>query len=114
VQLNQFPKAIAEAQTALLMQQQEVRRLKDALVTYDREIEGVVAFDNDLKNETQRKFKKAELQADESYQGLLLQVRQAEFLQTKFEIDLERLRSQFSVAKLEKREAIARMELQTA
>lgn len=112
MQLNQFPKAIAEVQVSLVPKQQNVRRLKAAIAAYDREIEGAVAFDSELKNETQRKFKKAELQTDEGYQSLLLELMEAEFTQTEAEIELELLRNSFSVAKLDRRWAIAQMELQ--
>lgn len=111
MKLNEYPIQIANLQRQLLAQEQQVRRLKDTLATFDREIEGTIAFDPDLKNDAQRKAKRAELMATEDYQGLLLDLRSAQDTQAELEIDLEFLRSQFSVAKLEQREAIVSMEL---
>lgn len=111
MQLSDYPQAIRDAQFQLLAQEQKVRRLKDALNTFDREIEGAIAFDETLTNESKRKVRKAELMASEDYQGLLLDLRSAQDKQTELEIELEFLRSSFLMARLERREAIANMEL---
>lgn len=101
MQLSEFPQQIADKQLAVLNQEQKVRKLKDILQTFDREIECAVAFDTELKNESQRKSKKAELQADEEYQGTLLELQHAQEALTKLQIEAELLRNHFSVAKLE-------------
>lgn len=111
MQLNEYPLAIFNLQRQLLDQQKEVRRFKDLLVTFDREIDSQIAFDAELRNDTQRKVRKAELMASEDYQGLLIDLHQAQDKQTEMEIELEFLRSRFSVAKLERRESIATLEL---
>lgn len=74
-----------------------------------------IAFDANLKNDAQRKAKRVELQQTDGdfYQASLL-LKQTKERRDLLAIDLELLRSQFALAKLEKREAIAQMELQAS
>lgn len=109
-----YPQSIASLQRRLLSQQQAARRIKDALIAFDLEIEHSIAFDADLKNDSQRKAKKAELQASEDYQALLIDLRRVEDLQTETEIELQLMQNQFSVLKLEVRERIAKLEASAA
>ncbi|NJR66777.1 MAG: hypothetical protein HC772_18045 [Leptolyngbyaceae cyanobacterium CRU_2_3] len=108
--LDQYPQAIATLQRQQLKQEQQVRRFKAILVTLDRELDAAIAYDLELKNDTQRKARRAELQALEDYQGALLDLQNAQDRLIELEIDLTLLRSQFSVLKLEKRGAIAQLE----
>ncbi|HEY9699662.1 MAG TPA: hypothetical protein V6D10_20545 [Trichocoleus sp.] len=114
MKISEFPQQIADKQLAVLSQEQKVRKLKDILQTFDREIECAVAFDAELKNESQRKSKKAELQADEEYQGTLLELQHAQDALVKLQIEADLLRSQFSVAKLEFRLSLAQLETSIA
>lgn len=105
-----YPQFIADLQRKLLNQQQAARRIKDALIAFDREIDHLIAFDTDLKNDSQRKVKKAEMQAGEDYQALLIDLRRMEDSQTETEIELQLMQNQFSILKLELRERIAKLE----
>ncbi|MBE9178725.1 hypothetical protein IQ268_09145 [Oculatella sp. LEGE 06141] len=110
MQISDFPEAIARTQFQLLSQEQHLRKLQDALSQFNAEIEGAVAFDKTLTNEGQRKAKKAELMAVEDYQALLLEVQSAQDKRTEQQIQLDLLRNQFSVLKLNERRAIAELE----
>lgn len=112
--LHQLPQTIADIQRSMLAQEGEIRYIKATLTTFDREIEGAIAFDSELKNESQRKAKKAELQAEEDYQRLCYRLQRAQDALAVSQIDLELLRSRFSVLKLESRWAIAQLEAEAA
>ena len=112
--LHEIPQTIAQIQRQALVQEGEIRYLKATLTTFDREIEGTIAFDAELKNESQRKAKKAELQSEEDYQALSIKLQRAQDGLIELQIELELLRSQLSILKLEMRGAIARLEAEAA
>jgi hypothetical protein len=77
--------------------------LNDALAMRENNIDYAIAFDTDLKNEAQRKVKRVELMRED----LKLQK-----LREQAEIDLNCLLNKFAIAKLERRTAIAQMEIE--
>jgi hypothetical protein len=77
--------------------------LNDALAMRENNIDYAIAFDTDLKNEAQRKVKRVELMRED----LKLQK-----LREQAEIDLNCLLNKFAIAKLERRAAIAQMEIE--
>lgn len=112
MKLNDYPIAIAEKQRQLLQTEQHIRRLQDIINRLAAEIDTAIAFDSELKNDAQRKAKRLELMSAPDYRRAAanLQITQDEWAE--IEIDLNLLRNQFSVLKLQLREAIAARELQ--
>jgi hypothetical protein len=72
-----------------------------------------IAFDPTLKNDAQRKVRRQELmETDANYFRATLDLKNAQDKRTSLDIQLQLLRNEFSVLKLERREAIAQLELQ--
>lgn len=114
MQLKDYPQAIAHIQRQILDLDQNLIGLTESVKIFEAEIDKVIAFDTSLKNDTQRKAKRIELQqTDGDFYSASLLLKQTKKKRNSVEIDLELLRNQFSVLKLEKREAIARLENQT-
>lgn len=65
-QLKDFPDAIASIQYKILSIEDQVSPVKDELLELEAEFEAMVAFDNELKNDNQRKARRSELQAKHS------------------------------------------------
>jgi hypothetical protein len=112
MKLFDYPGAIAQQQRQLLQSDQHIRRLQDVLNHLTAEIDTAIAFDTDLKNDAQRKARRLEMMASSDYRKSLANLLMAQDKRTEIEIDLNLLRNQFSVLKLEMREAISRRELQ--
>jgi hypothetical protein len=81
-------------------------------LSYEAEIKATVANDPSLKNETQRKARETELKSDSSssYADVKRQAKHQRVMMMQAEIELQLYRDRFTVAKLEKREAIAQLE----
>jgi len=75
-------------------------------------VDSAVAFDANLKNDVQRKVRRAELLQTENYEKLLVALSAARNTATEAEIELNLLLNEFSVAKLETRRATAIIEAQ--
>lgn len=108
MQLNQYPKAIAAQQTKILNMRRDLRLLEAAQKSLLLAIKGKVANDANLKNDTQRKAREAELiEADTD-----LELNSRELLELKDDISLEEINlelicNEFSVLKIEARERTA-------
>lgn len=114
MKLTDYPQAIATLQRQILDLEQRIIGMTESVKIFEAEIDKSIAFDSTLKNEAQRKSKKIEMQQQDGdyYQASRL-LKESKEKRDSLAIDLEMLRNQFSVARLEKREAIAKMELQT-
>jgi hypothetical protein len=113
--LHDYPTAIAQVQRQLLKRTQQLRTLQEGLAFCLSAIDRQVAFDQGLKNDNQRKARRAELmESDSDYIRALLELRQVEDDRAELEIDLQLLQSQLALLKLERRDAIARLELQAS
>lgn len=112
MKLIEYPATIAERQRDLLQADQRIRRLQDVLNRLMADIDTTIAFDTDLRNDAQRKAKRLELMSSAEYRKAVANLQIAQDERSEIEIDLNLLRNQFSVLKLEKREAIAIRELQ--
>lgn len=109
--LKQYPNAIANQQTELLELRQTIGQVKTAIASCEAELDRAIAFDAELKNESQRKVKRAELiKADLNLLQLREQLTELEYEHAKAEINLSLLLNQFAIAKLERRRTIAQME----
>jgi hypothetical protein len=109
-----YPTAIAQKQRDFLREEQHVRRLQEIVNRHMAEIDTQIAFDSDLRNDAQRKAKRIELMRSADHQRAWANLQMAQDRRAELEIDLSLLRNQFSVLKLEMREAIASRELQLA
>lgn len=112
MKLIDYPAAIAEKQHQLLRAEQHVRRQQEILNRLTAEIDTTIAFDTSLKNDAQRKARRVELMGSASYRTAYANLQMAQDERAEMEIDLNLLRNQFGVLKLEKRETIAAREMQ--
>jgi chromosome segregation ATPase len=109
--LKQYPNTIAAKQTELLELRQRISQVKDEIAERESQIDQVIAFDADLKNDTQRKAKRSErVRTDAELIDLAQQLAELDYQREKAEIELTLLLNKFSIAKLEKRQTIAQME----
>jgi hypothetical protein len=109
--LNQFPLKISEVETKILNLDRQVNIYKEQLSFMDADIEVAIALSQELlKNEQQRKTKRLELKQEPDYLQTKSQLTKVTEKRDKALIELNLLRNQFSVAKLEIRQAIAKYE----
>ena len=108
--LKQYPKAIASVEEKLLKLNQEIA-IENQLISFlDAELEKAIANDKELKNEQQRKTKRLELQQQPDYLEVKRKLTQVKEERDRQLIQLNQLRSEFSVMKLEVRMQIANLE----
>lgn len=112
MKLIDYPAEIAEKQRQLLRTEQHIRRLQEIVNRLTAEIDTAIAFDDDLKNDAQRKAKRLELMSMAEYRKAVANLLMAQDERAEIEIDANLLRNQFSVLKLQLREAISGRELQ--
>lgn len=112
MKLIDYAAAIAEQQRKLLQADQRIRRFQDIVNHLTAEIDTTIAFDVSLKNDAQRKAKRLEMMNAPEYRTAVANLQIAQDQRAEIDIDLNLLRNQFSVLKLEKREAITTRELQ--
>lgn len=106
--LGQYPAAIAKVSNQILAIDEQIQEFKMRGEAIESGIELVVAFDAELKNDSQRKAKKLQgLQASTHYQQAITALSRLGNDRTDLVNQLEQLRGEFSVAKLEFRAAIA-------
>lgn len=115
MKLSGYPQAIAELQRQILDFDQSLIALSESVKIFEAEIDKVIAFDANLKNDAQRKARRIELQqTDGDFYQASTMLKQTKEKRDLLAIDLELLRNSFALAKLEKREAIAQLELQAS
>ncbi len=111
-ELDQFPQEIARLQRQLLKTDQQIRQLTESVAILAAAIERQIAFDPTLKNDAQRKARRSELmESDGDYIATTNALKAAQDRREMLLIELQLLRNQFSVLKLNLREAIASKEL---
>jgi hypothetical protein len=109
--LRNYPKAIAAQQTQLDELRRDIRQVRELITANELSIDKVVIFDETLKNEGQRKIRRAELiQGEPDLLALLARLSELDDQRAVGEIELNRLINQLAIAKLEKRQTIAQME----
>lgn len=113
MQLDDYPKAIAQLQAQILKLDQQIRTLNESAVVFLAAIDRHIAFDVTLKNDNQRKAKRVELmETSPDYIEASLALKYAQDKRGELDIELQLLRNQFSLLKLDRRETIARLELE--
>lgn len=110
LKLNQYPKAIACLEESLLQASLNVEIYSEQLSFMDADIEAVIASDNALKNEQNRKAKRLEMQQQPDCLEVKANLKAAKEERSRLAIRLNLLHNQFSVAKLEARLQIAQLE----
>jgi hypothetical protein len=99
--LEEYPAAIAAVRLELLQISQDLEMLKDSEAVIIAGLNGQVAADPELTNEAKRKARLEELKLND--RDLLMtknDLRAAERAKAQKEIELEKLRGEFSVRKL--------------
>lgn len=110
--LSDYPTAIAKLQRQMIKLEVTIRSLKEIVGYSLSSIDRKIAFDESLKNEAQRKAQRSQLlETDSDYISAAIQLRENEINRENLDIDIQLLRAQFSVLKLQRREAIATLEL---
>lgn len=110
-----YPEAIARIQRQILDLDQHLIGLTESVKIFEAEIDKAIAFDVTLKNEAQRKARRIELQqTDGDYYTASRLLKETKEKRELLHIELELLRNQFAILKLEKREAITRLEVEAA
>lgn len=110
--LENLPHAIALQERKVARLREQLKTLKEAVAREEAQVDKMIAFDPDLKNDAQRKARRAEL-LDESdiLRDLRISINKDEGRLRDAEIDLDLFRNQFAILKLQKREEIAEREL---
>jgi hypothetical protein len=115
MKLSEYPEVIARLQYQILDLDQLIISLAESVKIFEAEIDKQIAFDSNLKNDAQRKARRIELQqTDGDYYTASRQLLETKSKRDLLQIQLELVKNQFSVLKLEKREAIARAEAMAA
>ena len=111
MKLSNFPHAIATAQQKLLNLGKDLTIVRNQLLLEENSIDQAIAFSSDFKNDSQRKTAKAQmLQESALYQSLTKNLADLTDKYTRADINLQLVKNNFTVAKLEMRERIAKME----
>jgi hypothetical protein len=106
-----YPELIARCQHKINVNLEKSEGVKFSINEIVFSIERLIAFDESLKNEQQRKSRKSELLAENSDYGVMMSVlMRYELIRREMQIDLEKLQNEFVVLKLLKRESIAKIE----
>ena len=108
--LNQYPVEISKVETQILELNRQVSIYKECLFFMDAEIEIAIASNREPKNDQQRKADRIRLKQTPDYLQAKSSLTERDEEHSKAVIRLNLLKNQFSVAKLEMREAIAKLE----
>jgi hypothetical protein len=111
MQLSNFPHAIATAQQKLLNLGKNLTIIRNALLLEENSIDQTIAFSSDFKNDSQRKTAKAQMLNESNlYQSMSKQLADLTEQYSRADINLQLVKNNFTVAKLETRERIVKME----
>lgn len=110
--MKTLPTQIAKIRREMLLLGQQLTKINDQIAEIEFPIDRQIVFSPDFKNEAQRKIARTEaLQAIDGYSESLVEARSLQAHIDELSIDLEFTRSKLSIAKLGKRDQIARLEL---
>ena len=113
--LSTFPHAISTAQQKLLNLGRDMTIIRNGLLLEENQIDQAIAFSSDFKNDNQRKTAKVQmLQESEKYGCLSQNLVDLTDKYNRADINLQLVKNNFTVGKLEARERIAKMESLTA
>lgn len=113
--IARYPQEIAKLSYEVLDITAKIRNIKMLIAEIESETDKAIAFSQELKNDSQRKAAKQQmLKEDENHSQLNKDLRSLEEVLGMTEISLTLTKNQFSIAKLEARERIAKLESLTA
>lgn len=108
MKLNEYPPAIAQIAQSINALDRQIAQLRQDIAYMEGKADLIVAFEETLKNENQRRARRFEiLGSDSNYQDLQRQLIHLTAEKANAIAQLEYLRNQFSVARLETRWAMA-------
>lgn len=111
IKLEKYPIQIAELSKELVRVQNQQRRLSETLALIDNQIDRAIAFDTDLRNDSQRKAKSKELREESSQRAeLSAQLQELGDRIRLLEIDIEYYRNEYRLRVLLLRQEVARLE----
>lgn len=109
--LSSFPHAIATAQQKLLNIGRNITIIRNHLLLEENSIDQAIAFSSDFKNDSQRKTAKIQMLNESNlYQSMTKQLADLTEQYNRADINLQLVKNNFTVAKLEARERIAKLE----
>lgn len=112
LELRDYPELIAEKELAVLRLERQRDRDKNSLESAINAIDREVAFDENLKNDHQRRARRHEILTSQAWhEELTERIDRTEAEIRKAVIELNLLRNQFSIEKLLLRERVALSEL---
>lgn len=112
LELRDYPELIAEKELAILRLERQRDRDKSSLEAAINAIDREIAFDENLKNDHQRRAKKHTMLTEQAwYEELTERIDHTEAQIRRLVIELNLLRNQFSIEKLLLRERVALSEL---
>lgn len=112
LQLDHYPDVIATLQYKIFKADQQIRQLLENVMASTAAVDRQIAFDTSLKNEAQRKARRMELMgSDNGYIAASIALRATQDRRESLLIELQLLRNQFSILKLDRQEAIAAKQL---
>lgn len=110
-QIYDYPELIAQLEREYYQDFKIKRKIEEKINLFNAELELEIANDSSLRNEGMRKAQKTiSQQTNKQYQDLLAQLEKAEHREKVSLITLERYKREFSVLKLEAKNAIAKLE----
>jgi hypothetical protein len=109
-ELAQYPEQIAQLQKDILRKDQQIRAVENQIEPMILEAEKTAYFDIELKNESQRKVRRAEILETSAYLEAKQTFEQLKDERAELLIRLEHARNRFSVAKLQMSAYIASLE----
>jgi hypothetical protein len=105
--LSDYPQHIAQAAQLVNELDSKILQARHQMHEQEGQAEAAVAFENDLKNENQRRARRfLLLQTNQEYQHLQQNLMQLTTAKANAMAELERLRNGFSAAKLQARQQI--------
>ncbi len=111
MQLQEYPKAIAQLQTKLNSLNFLADTLQRGIKLIEAEVDAAIAFDSQLTNDAKRKAKRTQLLDEyERYWELIETLATTKGERELKAIEHEQRRNEFTVLKLEARERIATLE----
>jgi hypothetical protein len=110
MRLKSYPKAIAQKQQEILVQDQQIRKAQVVVDRFEAEVEKAIAFNDQLKNELQRKVTKTEMLQDQGYLAAIAELQGLQDQRSLLVIELQLLQNQFTLGKLDIRASIALQE----
>jgi chromosome segregation ATPase len=99
--ISRLPEQIADLQRQILELDREIAELSEALKMCENQIDKTILTNPELKNEAQRKVEKIEqMHQCRGYIDLSSSLRRQKHQRAELEIDLELMRSRFSIEKM--------------